>query len=131
MSKKNKKGIYLKISTIKFPITAIASILHRISGFLLFIIIGPVLWLLKLSLSSEEEFCKINHFLIKNGYIFKFLIWVILSIFSYHIIFGIRQIFMDFGYLKQTLSMGKMSAHVVFTLVILLSICIGIYVWKI
>lgn len=129
MSNKYRKNIHLNLKTIKFPITAIASILHRISGILLFISIGPVLCVLKLSLSSEEEFCIVNSFLLKNNYILKILIWIIMVIFSYHIIFGIRQMLMDFRYLQQTLSVGKVSAYVVFILVIFLSICIGIYLW--
>lgn len=129
MLKKKQKAIYLNIRTIKFPITAIASILHRVSGFFLFIIIGPILWLLKLSLSSEEEFYKINNFLVKNDCFFKVLAWIIMIILSYHIVFGIRQMLMDFGFLKQSLLMGKISANFVFMLVVLFSICIGIYIW--
>lgn len=130
MLKNNRKTINLNINTIKFPITAIASILHRISGFFLFIIIGPILWILRLSLISEDNFSKINGFLLSNHCIFKFLIWIIIIIFSYHLAFGIRQILMDFGCLKQNLLIGKVSAVFVFVTVICFSICIGIYIWK-
>lgn len=129
MSKEKQKIIYLNIKSIKFPITAIASILHRISGFFLFIMIGPILWFIRLSLLSEEKFYIITHFLLKNNYIVKFLIWIIITTLSYHIIFGIRQILMDFRCLNQTLLTGKISAKIVFILVILLSIYIGIYLW--
>lgn len=129
MSKEKQKVIYLNIRTIKFPVTAIASILHRISGFFLFISLGPILWLLRLSLSSEEKFCTISNFLLKNNCIFKFLTWIIITILIYHVIFGIRQILMDFGYLQQTLLIGKISAYIVFIIVIFLSIYMGICIW--
>lgn len=128
MFNENKKVIYLNIRAIQFPITAIASILHRISGFLLFLIIGPVLWMLKLSISSEEKFYIINSFLLKYSYISKFLVWIVITILNYHVIFGIRQILMDFGYLKSNLLIGKISAKIVFTLVIVLSIYLGIHI---
>ncbi|URJ23485.1 succinate dehydrogenase, cytochrome b556 subunit [Blochmannia endosymbiont of Camponotus sp. C-003] len=129
MIKKNQRPIYLNIRTIRFPITAIASILHRISGILLFITIGPILWILKLSLSSNNDFCKIHQFLLMNHYISQFLFWIVMILLSYHVFAGIRQILMDFGCLHQTLLMGKMSAKIIFILTILLSIFIGILIW--
>ncbi|WHL24797.1 MAG: succinate dehydrogenase, cytochrome b556 subunit [Candidatus Blochmannia vicinus] len=129
MIKKHQKPIHLNIRTIRFPITAIASILHRISGILLFIIIGPILWLLKLSLSSNNEFYKIYNCLLMNYYILKFLFWIITIVTIYHIAAGIRQILMDFGYLEQTLLIGKISVKIIFTLTILLSVLSGILIW--
>lgn len=127
--KKTKQLINLNITTIKFPITAIVSILHRISGILLFIIIGPILWLLQFSLSSYEKFYSITNFFLMNNNFFKFLLWNIITIFSYHIIAGIRQILMDFGYLSQTWLIGKFSAKIILGLVILLFIFNGIFIW--
>lgn len=129
MIKNNSKTVYLNISTIKFPITAIVSILHRISGMFLFIAIGPMLWILRLSLNSESSFYKINSFFLANNSICKFLSWITIIIFSYHVIFGIRQILMDFGYLKQTLFIGKISASFVFIIIIVVSIFFGIHIW--
>lgn len=129
MLKNHHKMVYLNISAIKFPVTAIASIFHRISGFFLFFTIGPFLWVLRLSLTSEDDFYKINHFFVMNNYVYNILIWIIITILSYHVIFGIRQILMDFGYIKQTLLIGKISAYIVFFISIFLSIFFGIYVW--
>lgn len=125
----NKRPIYLNIVNIRFPITAVISILHRISGVLLFIAIGPILWLLQLSLSSCEEFYKIANFLVKNNIFFKFFLWNVITILNYHIIAGIRQILMDIGYLEQTWIVGKFSAKIVFSLVILIFTFSGILIW--
>lgn len=128
--KKYKRPINLNIMTIRFPITAIVSILHRISGIFLFIAIGPTLWLLQLSLSSHDEFYKITNFFLMNSILFKFFLWNVIAALSYHIIAGIRQILMDFGYLDQTWLIGKRSAKIVFGLVILLLIISGILIWN-
>lgn len=127
--KNNKRPIYLNIINIQLPITAIVSILHRISGILLFIMIGPVLWLLQSSLSSYEQFHKIANFLSKNIIFFKFLLWNIFITLIYHVIAGIRQILMDIGYIDQTWVMGKLSAKIVISLVALLFILSGILIW--
>ncbi len=42
-------------TTIRFPITAIASILHRVSGVITFVAVGILLWL-GTSLSSQKVF---------------------------------------------------------------------------
>lgn len=130
MLKKHHKIAYLDITTIKFPVTAVGSILHRISGFFLFLTIGPILWILRLSLISEDNFQRISNLFLENNYIFKFLTWVVIMAFSYHVFFGIRQMLMDCGCLKQTLSMGKISVNFVFIIMICLSICFGVYIWN-
>ncbi|ADV33723.1 succinate dehydrogenase, cytochrome b556 subunit [Candidatus Blochmanniella vafra str. BVAF] len=127
MLNNNLKFIQLDIKTIKFPITAIASILHRISGIFLFIMIGPILWVLRKSLHSEDNFYKISNLLLINNYLFLFVKWSVTIALSYHIIFGIRQMLMDFGFLKQTLLVGKISAIIVFILVISLFIYIELF----
>lgn len=127
--KNNKRPIYLNIMTIQLPITAIVSILHRISGIFLFIIIGPVLWLFKLSLSSYDKFYKVTNFLLINNKIFKLLLWSVITTLGYHIIAGVRQMLIDFKYLEHTWYVGKCSAKIVFGLVILLFIASGILIW--
>ncbi|MCD8543285.1 MAG: succinate dehydrogenase, cytochrome b556 subunit, partial [Gammaproteobacteria bacterium] len=37
---------------MKFPVTAIASILHRVSGFVLFLFIPLLLWIFSLSMTA-------------------------------------------------------------------------------
>ncbi len=53
---KKQRPVNLDLQTIRFPITAIASILHRVSGVITFIAVGILLWLLGTSLSSPEGF---------------------------------------------------------------------------
>lgn len=53
---KKQRPVNLDLKTIRFPVTAIASILHRVSGVITFVAVGILLWLLGTSLSSPEGF---------------------------------------------------------------------------
>ncbi|MGL1161857.1 succinate dehydrogenase, cytochrome b556 subunit, partial [Vibrio parahaemolyticus] len=47
IKKVNKqRPVNLDLTTIRFPVTAIASILHRVSGVITFVAVGILLWLL-------------------------------------------------------------------------------------
>ena len=48
---------------IRLPIAGRMSILHRVSGALLFLAMVWLLWMLALSLSSEASFLKIKHYI--------------------------------------------------------------------
>lgn len=87
----------MDLSTIRFPLTAIASILHRVSGVITFVSIGILLWLLGLSLSSPEGFLQASA--VMDSFIAKFIMWGILTALAYHIAGGIRHMMMDFGLL--------------------------------
>lgn len=115
------------LQTIRFPITAIASILHRVSGVITFIAVGILLWLLGTSLSSPEGFQQAAD--IMDGFIVKFIMWGILTALAYHVIVGIRHMLMDFGYLEETFEAGQRSAKISFVITVVLSLLAGVLVW--
>ncbi|MCR3755714.1 MAG: succinate:quinone oxidoreductase, membrane protein SdhC [Sodalis sp. Psp] len=117
----------LDLQTIRFPVTAIISILHRVSGVIMFAAVGIFLWVLGLSLSSPEGFVKAS--VIMDRIIVKFILWGIITILAYHTLGGIRHMLMDVGYLEETLEMGKITANAIFLLTILLSILVGVFIW--
>ena len=53
---KDERPVNLDISTIRLPLAAYASITHRISGVILFVGIGILLWMLDKSLSGPAGF---------------------------------------------------------------------------
>lgn len=105
---KKQRPVNLDLQTIRFPITAIASILHRVSGVITFIAVGILLWLLGTSLSSPEGFEQASA--IMGSFFVKFIMWGILTALAYHVVVGIRHMMMDFGYLEETFEAGKRSA---------------------
>ena len=86
-----KKHIYLNLFNIDFPLSAITSIIHRITGLFLFLSFPFVLYFFKLSFES------INSFLISRFYVKYFFFFLFFS-FVYHMFFGIKHIIMDFGF---------------------------------
>ncbi|MEH2919909.1 succinate dehydrogenase cytochrome b556 subunit [Samsonia erythrinae] len=126
-SVKKQRPVNLELQTIQFPVTAIASILHRVSGVITFVAVGILLWLLGTSLSSEEGFLRAAE--IMDSFIVKFIVWGILVALAYHIVGGIRHLLMDFGYIEEDLATGKRSANLSFIITVVLSILAGVLVW--
>jgi len=123
---KKQRPVNLDLQTIDMPITAIASILHRISGVIMLVAVGILLWLLAESLSSEQGFQNAQE--IVSGFFGTFILWGILTALAYHIAGGIRHLLMDMGYFEE-LESGALSAKVSFVATAVLSILAGIMVW--
>ncbi len=123
---KKQRPVNLDLSTIRFPVTAIASILHRVSGVITFVAVGILLWLLGLSLSSPEGFLQASA--VMDSFFVKFIMWGILTALAYHIVGGVRHMLMDFGYLAETQVVGTRSAQICFGITVVLSILAGVLV---
>jgi succinate dehydrogenase / fumarate reductase cytochrome b subunit len=117
---KKQRPVNLDLQTIRFPVTAIASILHRVSGVITFVAVGILLWLLGTSLSSPEGFA--HAAAIMNSFFVKFIFWGILTALAYHVCGGIRHLLMDFGVIEESLAVGKLSAYIAIGITVLLSI---------
>lgn len=124
---KKQRPVNLDLQTIHFPIPAIASILHRVSGVITFIAVAILLWLLGLSLSSPEGFAQTAD--IMSGFFAKFILWGILTALAYHICGGIRHMLMDFGFVDETLAAGISSAKISMVLTVILAVLAGVLVW--
>lgn len=120
------KFLNLLIIGSKMSITAIASILHRISGFLLFLAIPLMLFLLHLSLTSPDFYAAAYSFCstIAMKLVYLLLIWV----FIYHMCSGIRFLFLDID-LGTTITTAKITARIVIIVSIVLSIVLGVLIW--
>jgi succinate dehydrogenase / fumarate reductase cytochrome b subunit len=124
---KKQRPVNLDLQTIRFPVTAIASILHRVSGVVTFVAVGILLWLLGLSLSSADGFAQAS--LLVNGVLVKFILWAILTALAYHIAGGIRHMLMDFRLIEESLVCGIRSAQVAWGVTVVLSILAGVLLW--
>lgn len=122
-----QRPVNLDLKTISFPITAIASILHRVSGVITFIALGILLWLLSLSLSSEQGFAQAQA--ITDTFLVKFILWGILTALAYHVVGGVRHLLMDLGFGEENLAVASRSARIAFAITIILSLLAGGLVW--
>lgn len=115
----------LDLFTIRFPIPAIVSILHRISGLILFFMIPACIWLLQYSL-TYVGFERLHDFFHEPSV--KFIVWLLLLPFVYHLLAGIRHLLADM-HIGTTLSAGRLSAKLVFLVFIVFSILLGVWIW--
>jgi succinate dehydrogenase / fumarate reductase cytochrome b subunit len=116
----------LNLLTIRFPLPAIVSILHRISGVILFLFIPLMLWGLSLSLSSSQSFDDLHLFL--SSPVIKFFIWGLLSAFIYHFFAGIRHLLMDI-HVGDELKSGRLSAKLTMVVSVVFIILAGVWLW--
>ncbi|MBY5993885.1 succinate dehydrogenase cytochrome b556 subunit [Ferrimonas balearica] len=122
-----QRPVYLDLQQIQFPATAIASILHRVSGVILFVSIAVLLWLLATSLGSAQGFATVSE--IMNSLIAKLVVWGILTALAYHLCGGIRHLLMDLGHFEDSMESGNASAKAAMAVTVVLSVLAGIWLW--
>jgi len=116
----------LNLLTIRFPMPAIISILHRISGVFLFLMIPLMLWVLEYSLETQNNFQILHDKLTSTSG--KIIILLCLAAFLYHFVAGIRHLLMDME-IGVELKSGKYSAILTLIITFLLTVLAGIYLW--
>lgn len=111
------RPVYLNLFTFAFPVTAIVSILHRISGVLLLFMIPVFLGMLQDTLYYPW---------LTTGCSGRIIIWIGLSAFIYHLIAGIRHLCMDVG-MAEGKSIARITSYIVFALTAVFSLMIGMH----
>lgn len=112
--------------TSYLPVTAVASITHRITGVALFAGAAYLLYLLDLALDSEAGFARAAG-LIETG-LGKFALWVTLAALAYHFIAGIRHLLLDF-HVGDSLAGARRSAWTTLGLAFLAAAAAGVWLW--
>lgn len=123
----DKRPINLDLASMKYPLMAIVSILHRISGLILFLLMPIMLYFLSESLRSSLAFDQIQT-MIQTGIFSKLVLWGFSAALVYHVIAGVRHISMDFG-VGETLHAAKRSAVVVIVIAVIATILLGMWIW--
>lgn len=88
-----KRPVNLSLTQFKFPMTALVSIGHRLSGFLLFLLLPLILLGFGASLNSEQGFTELSQMMTCPW--LKVVVWILGSALIYHLIAGIRHLLMD------------------------------------
>ena len=123
---KSQRPVNLDLRTIKLPVTAYTSILHRISGVILFVGIAIMLFAMDKSLASEEGFGEVQACL--TSPLAKLVIWGLLSALLYHLVAGVRHLIMDTG-IGETLEGGKLGSKIVIAVSVVMIILAGVWIW--
>lgn len=95
MPKRTNRPIFLDLTRIRQPITALISIAHRIAGIILFLSIPFAIYLLELSVSSQRSYNQLQD-IFGHGAV-KLAVLLILWALAHHIFAGIRVLLIDIG----------------------------------
>lgn len=123
---KDNRPVNLEINTIRLPITAYASILHRVSGVAIFFGMAILLYLLDGSLASAESFAETKELL--NGVLAKLVVWLVVCGLIYHTCAGVKHLIMDLG-IGETLEGGQKAATIVLVGSVVLMLLAGVWIW--
>ncbi len=123
---KKERPVNLDLTTIAFPASARASILHRVTGVAMFFALVFIIWAWAESLSSPEGFEFVKELM--TSFIAKFIAWGSIVALSYHLLGGIRHLLMDMGH-GEELESGNSSAKLVIALWVVVSLAAGVWLW--
>lgn len=111
---------------IRLPLPAFVSILHRISGAMLFLLIPLILCLLASSLESAQSFAKFKSWVGHPAV--KLVLVGILWAYMHHLCAGVRHLVMDL-HIGLELDSARSSSVAVLVISILLTAIIGALLW--
>jgi len=123
----DNRPINLDLTTLKFPVMAITSILHRISGILLFLLFPLMIYFFEMSLRNAGTFAQLHAWL-ETCLLCKLVVWGFGVAILYHLLAGLRHIVMDLGY-GETVEAGQKTSALILALTIGLSLLLGIWLW--
>jgi succinate dehydrogenase / fumarate reductase, cytochrome b subunit len=110
----------------RLPLAGWVSILHRISGALMFFLLPFVIWMFDKSISSEISFAKFKAVFnvgvgFAPGWFIKLFALALIWAFLHHFIAGLRHLWMDTSHSAVTKEFGKTSALVTLVVSVLVT----------
>jgi succinate dehydrogenase / fumarate reductase cytochrome b subunit len=118
------------LPSYRLPVAGIVSILHRISGALMFMLLPFIIWLFDKSLSSEISFAKFSAAFnvglwVFPGFIIKLVVLALIWAYLHHLTAGLRHLWMDISHDAVSKEFGKTSAVVTLALSLSLTAILG------
>jgi len=118
------------LPTYRLPPAGWVSILHRISGFIMFLLIPLIIWMFDTSISSEISFEKFKAafnigMLGLPGFIWKLAALALIWAYLHHFIAGLRHLWMDVSHAAVSKEFGKSSAIFTLAVSIALTLVLG------
>ena len=117
------------IVSYRLPPAGIVSILHRVSGVVMFLLLPFIIWMFDTSISSEISFERFSGAFSAGlgfvpGWFFKLVVLALIWAYLHHLIAGLRHLYMDVNH-AVTKEFGHTSAVVTLALSILLTLVLG------
>ena len=106
---------FTDLPSYRLPVAGIVSILHRVSGALMFGLLPFILWMFDKSISSEISFAKFKGafnigMLGLPGFVWKLVALALIWAYLHHSIAGLRHLWSDTHHSAVTKEFGKSSA---------------------
>ncbi len=123
---KKKRPVYLNLVQIRLPLPGFISILHRVSGALLFASGVWLLFMLDRSLASEEGFESVRRY---TGHLMvKLALLVLIWAYCHHFCAGIRYLFLDLDK-GGDLATARLTSVIVLVASLALTAYLGAKLW--
>jgi succinate dehydrogenase / fumarate reductase cytochrome b subunit len=117
---------HLNLMKIRLPVPGIISIMHRISGVALFLMLPLLLWLFQTSLQSPESYAMLHKVI--GHPLMKLLLLGLLWGYLHHLFAGVRHLFLDL-HIGAELEAARASSIVVLAAGIILTLAVGVRLW--
>jgi succinate dehydrogenase / fumarate reductase cytochrome b subunit len=121
-----KRPKNLNLFTIRLPVNAIISILHRMSGMVLFLLLPALLWALNQSVQSLASYTALAGML--QHWLAKLFVIGLSCAFFHHFYAGIRHLAMDVHWMT-SLQKARVSSRLVLCLDVLSVAAFAFMIW--
>ena len=121
---------FTDLPSYRLPVAGIVSILHRISGAIMFILLPFIIWMFDTSISSEISFAKFTGafnagILGLPGIIWKLVALALIWAYLHHSLAGVRHLWSDTHHSAVTKEFGKTSAVATLAVSVGLTLILG------
>ena len=121
---------FTDLTTYRLPPAGIVSILHRISGAIMFLLMPFIIWMFDTSVSSEISFARFKAAFNAGigyapGWFLKLVALALIWAFLHHFIAGLRHLWMDVSHDAVSKEFGQTSAKAVLVLSVALTVVLG------
>ena len=120
---------FTDLTTYRLPPAGIVSILHRVSGVIMFLLLPFIIWMFDTSVSSEISFARFKAAFntglgFAPGWFLKLVALALIWAYLHHLIAGLRHLWMDATH-QVGLRFGRISALVAMGLSTLVAFALG------
>jgi succinate dehydrogenase / fumarate reductase cytochrome b subunit len=118
---------FTDLPTYRLPAPGWVSILHRISGVLMFVLLPFILWIFDSSIASEISYAKFRNVFANGawGILLKLVSLALIWAYLHHFIAGLRHVWMDVSHKAVSKSWGGTSAKFTLVVSLLLTVVLG------
>ena len=117
---------HLNLRVIRLPMPGIISIMHRVSGAVLFLLLPLLLWMFQASLQSASSFDAFRA--VVTHPLMKLLLLAVLWAYLHHMLAGLRHLFLDLD-LGTELATARLTSMIVLAAGIVLTLATGVALW--